>query len=640
MKKVLHSIFSDSGLFLWVLIIGAFLRFWAPLDIPFTHDELSAIYRLQFDSFGALIEGGVRVDGHPALIQVFLFYWTNLCGTSEFLVKVPFLLLGVFSLYITYAIGKLWFNPTVALLTTAFVATLQFPIMYSQIARPYVSGMFFSLLLVYYWTKFLFLTSHSNRMYLGMIFTATLCSYNHYFSLMFAGIVGVTGLFFVNKNERKKYLLAFGVVSLLFLPHIGIFIDQLRLGGLNWLSQPSLYFFVEHIQFIFHFNLAVYLLVFLILVTGIVKNNRLIYSKYQYISLIWFMLPIAIGMGYSIFIKPVIQHSMLIFSFPFLILFVISFLPELSRTWKLSFVILIVLINTMTLMENRKHYDIFYAQPFERTFKLADFANNNYPNTYFIFNGNPNYHAYYFKDSEITFTSIFDSIPLAHEFRTNLKHIPSDYLYLSNIPANLQEVAKEVFPYLTLKQQGLNREDILLSKNIHDLNARILNTPFFSSTYNNYGDWNNFDSDSVFKDGTGFILNNTQEYGPTIEIDLDTLTFNRFTQVHAQIDVPNIPSGSGIITCELYQNYKRISWQGRNVEEYISKTDSIKEVTAHLTINLHNTIKAYHSLKGYHLKISFWNKNLQAQRLSNFTVELKRSNPWEYGIIEPIPTVR
>ncbi len=221
-----------------------------------------------------------------------------------------------------------------------------------------------------------------------------------------------------------------------------------------------------------------------------------------------------------------------------------------------------------------------------------------------------------------------------------MKHIPSDYLYLSNIPANLQEVAKEVFPYLTLKQQGLNREDILLSKNIHDLNARILNTPFFSSTYNNYGDWNNFDSDSVFKDGTGFILNNTQEYGPTIEIDLDTLTFNRFTQVHAQIDVPNIPSGSGIITCELYQNYKRISWQGRNVEEYISKTDSIKEVTAHLTINLHNTIKAYHSLKGYHLKISFWNKNLQAQRLSNFTVELKRSNPWEYGIIEPIPTVR
>ncbi len=38
-----------------------------------------------------LIEGGVKVDGHPAGIHVFLYYWTKLFGTNEWIVKLPFI---------------------------------------------------------------------------------------------------------------------------------------------------------------------------------------------------------------------------------------------------------------------------------------------------------------------------------------------------------------------------------------------------------------------------------------------------------------------------------------------------------------------------------------------------------------------
>ena len=57
-----------------VLVLAAVLRLYHLTQIPFANDELSALYRLQFPSFKTLITQGVMPDGHPALVQVFLYY--------------------------------------------------------------------------------------------------------------------------------------------------------------------------------------------------------------------------------------------------------------------------------------------------------------------------------------------------------------------------------------------------------------------------------------------------------------------------------------------------------------------------------------------------------------------------------------
>ena len=120
-------------------------------------DELSAMGRATYDNFSDLIRFGVvERDSHPAGIQIFLYYWSGLFGESEQLVKLPFLLAGMASVWIIYRIGELWFGRTPGILTAAFIGSLQLFVMYSQIARPYVSGLFFTLVMVYCWSKYFF----------------------------------------------------------------------------------------------------------------------------------------------------------------------------------------------------------------------------------------------------------------------------------------------------------------------------------------------------------------------------------------------------------------------------------------------------------------------------------------------------
>jgi len=110
-----------------IVLVGSVLRFWDYDNIPYMHDELSALSRLQFDNFTDLIREGVMLgDTHPAGVQVFLYYWTAFVGTSEILVKLPFIISGIFSIWISYLIGKLWFDGTTGLLTAVYISSLQF----------------------------------------------------------------------------------------------------------------------------------------------------------------------------------------------------------------------------------------------------------------------------------------------------------------------------------------------------------------------------------------------------------------------------------------------------------------------------------------------------------------------------------
>jgi len=241
-----------------IIVVGIVLRLWDYQNISFMHDELSALGRLRFDNFSDLINKGVLPDGHPAGVQVFLYYWTALVGTTELLVKLPFILSGIFSIWLSYLIGKLWFDGTTGLLTAVYISSLQFFVMYSQIARPYVSGMFITLLMVYVWSLYFFKNRKPLYLILYALFGA-MAAYNHHFSLLFTFIVGVSGLFLVKKKDILLYSLSGIAIFILYIPHLSIFFTQLGYGGIGgWLSKPTPLFFYNFLNWIFHFSTLVW----------------------------------------------------------------------------------------------------------------------------------------------------------------------------------------------------------------------------------------------------------------------------------------------------------------------------------------------------------------------------------------------
>ncbi|MFN5682239.1 MAG: hypothetical protein ACK46H_07725, partial [Bacteroidota bacterium] len=59
-----------------VVIVTIVLRFGWLFSLPLTNDETSALMRLQVSGLDALLNEVVWNDGHPMLVQVFLWYWT------------------------------------------------------------------------------------------------------------------------------------------------------------------------------------------------------------------------------------------------------------------------------------------------------------------------------------------------------------------------------------------------------------------------------------------------------------------------------------------------------------------------------------------------------------------------------------
>lgn len=380
MKNRISTFIINHSAIITILVVAAALRLWNISHIPFTYDEFSALFRTRFDSFSEMIRNGARVDGHPAGIQVFLFYWVKLVGFSEPWIKLPFIVAGIASVYLIWRIGKMWFNEQAALFSAACLAMLQFPVIYSQIARPYGSGLFFVLLAAFYWTKII----QDNRKWFGInhfgfAIAGALCAYNHHFSLLMVGIMGLSGFFFLKKKQINYYLLAGVLVFVFYIPHLEIFFHQLSLKGIGqWVAVPTPVFFINYLKYIFEFSILLsvaFALCIAIIIILTIKRKELRISKYTAVAFFWGVLPPLVGYWYSVKIAPLLQFSMLIFSFPFMLLFISSFFGKTLSAINKILLLILSLVMVYTLIFTREHYKYFYHSAYSQSILDAnDFA--------------------------------------------------------------------------------------------------------------------------------------------------------------------------------------------------------------------------------------------------------------------------
>ena len=355
-----------------IMLVAAVLRLWKLGQVPFMHDEFSALLRTRFDNFHDFIQQGIMPDSHPIGVELFLWLWVRIFGWSEFWVKLPFALMGIGSIYLVYLIGRQWFNRKVGLFSAAFFAVSQFTVFYSQLARPYSAGLFFVLLMAWFWHKIVFEVKKPKvGTYIGFALSAWACSLIQYFSIAQAGLIFLTGLFFLPKERRKAYWLSGIGALVLFAPTLPIFYQQLFVSGSigGWLKAPKGTFLLDFLQYTMNYStlfmFTVGIVILLPLILGKRDRSR---NPLRWAGLAWFVIIFIIAFVYSLLREPILQQSTLIFSYPFVI--IVAFSMFKNRTlppWQTALVVGAVLFSGCTsLIMERCHYDTMYHQGFDQ----------------------------------------------------------------------------------------------------------------------------------------------------------------------------------------------------------------------------------------------------------------------------------
>lgn len=604
-------------LLLIILVVATAMRFFRYFDIPYTLDELSALNRTFYASFSELMEKGIYNDGHPALIQVFLYFYTNWFGYSEWVVKLPFLLMGLASVFLVYRIGREWFSETVGIFSSALMATSQLMVMYSQIARPYASGLFFVIGMVYFWTKWLQTEKSKWMVSVGYVFFTALCAYNHYFSLLQATMISIAGLFLVAKEKRAKYIIMNTIAVILFLPHISVSLHQLSMGGLNWLAAPTYGFFLQYLYFIFHFSNLLLFTVIALIITGIVFFARLKPGdgkwKFRILSLTLYLFPLLFGFYYSVWVKPILQISVLIFSFPFFLFFIFSFWTVLETKLLAEFTVVLIAASVYSLVYQRHYYSFFYDQGYDAISKnqIALLDSVKKP-VVFLMNGyEPFFLNYYSVKNHRPIPCDLYSYEGFNEtgWEQYISAIKTDYVALAHVgisPLHYLDIARKYFPYFVKKSCGFSYEWYVFSK--------IPNAHSFFKTEKT-GNMNN-----------GFLFNNGEEWGPPLEASSAELNIGKHDIIHVSARLDSVKSG-GTLVCEIRDNKDSlIIWQGIETQRFAKKN---KMVDVFLTLRL-TDVSRYE--KDFKIRTYFWNQNKEAVLLKNLKIGIEAGNPYIYAI--------
>ena len=499
-----------------ILLVAAVLRLWKLGQVPFMHDEFSALFRLKFNSFQDLIRYGVmKGDSHPAGVHVFLYYWTKLVGWNELWVKLPFALMGIGSVFLTYVIGKQWFNSKAGLLAAAFFAVSQLTVFYSQLARPYAAGLFFVLLMTFFWNKMLFGQRKPGiGVCIGFAVSACLAALAHNFSAAQAGLIFLTGLFFLPKDRRKIYWLSGIGAIVLYAPHLPVFYHQTFVnGGIGgWLARPENSFLLDFLQYTMNYApLFMFAVGVVIVLPFILQKPERRSLPIRWAAIAWFVIIFTLAFVYSLLREPIIQFSTMIFCYPFLVLMAFSFHKNNSMTMPQTAIAVaaILFIGASSLITNRRHYDLMYHQGYDQIAARMQQDNDSLADIRFATATiKTPFAEFYQEQTTVTRRIVFDEENhTVADFRNWLRNDDSDDLgfgWTDYAGPVWETQAVAYYPYLRHEDTWFTSRYLTLSKK-EDLPAatpqlHILSTDAVSYNNNEWGWAKTLPGDSLYAD--------------------------------------------------------------------------------------------------------------------------------------------
>lgn len=415
----------------FILALAAVLRLFNINQMALTNDELSALSRCNYNSLKDVINiGVVELDMHPPLVQIFIYFYTKLFGLNSVVYKLPFIAIGIATLWLTYKLITQLFNKHTALLVVLFMATSQYFLVHSQTARMYAPGLLFTLLFV----STLFSTSTKNTKFVWAAVYLFLVANTHYMALVTCAFAGVIYLA-VYRQQIKKWILSFGAAAVLFGLEFPLLLPQFQQGGLSWLGVPDRNYIYYYLQYVTQYTTPVLWFIFLGLIAGIIsvlikKDSN---QKAFIFSMLVFITSFAFPYFYSQWRAPIMQYSVLLFGVVLLLAATFYVYSKLHQTLFILFFLGLMLMNTYALINTRKHYQVFYHQ----AYKASVMAMKPYmqKGTTTFLAGNRKYYFDYYLNRENMLPNVvsakIDTMGYAYFYNWLLQHQP-DTLIISH----------------------------------------------------------------------------------------------------------------------------------------------------------------------------------------------------------------
>ena len=568
-----------------IILASAILRFINLGSMSLSNDELSSLIRVRYDSFSEMISKGVYIDFHPAGLQSFLFYWVKIVGEETFIVRFPFVVFSLISIWLIYKIGKRWYNELTGLLAASTFGFSIFTILFTQLARMYSPGIMFSLLTVFFWSEYLFPLGKRNKNYswIGWIISMSVALHLHYFSFMLVGLVGLSGLFLVNRNNIFKYSLGGFIALLTFLPELPVFLAQMKTGDIGgWLGLPSKDFLKDFFFELFNRSYLICTLVSLLFVCGVIFGKSIGgMNRWRVLSIIWFGITFLIAYVYSILGHPVLMFSTLHFVIPFLLLLIFSFVPQFLLTRRNTRIVTLIfsLVLIYDTVVPGKNYSIKQFGVFKEIAQDVEGWSKKYgvKNTPVVINCvNTEYLNYYFRKMELQPLIVGDKLETPSDF-TKLFNITgvSNTPYFgfawtnSSHPWEIPEIIRKYYPFLIEKNNYFNAASYLFAKHPADT---IFNTRIFSSLCDfDFNLWSenipSISTEQYFSVGHSQKVNS--EYSVSLRKRLSDIpgTGFRYITFSAMVFLPGESENIKIII-SLDRNNKPFDYHGTNISDF------------------------------------------------------------------------
>lgn len=330
-----------------ILLVGLFFRLTEFNQSVFFYDELSAIFRARFFSFSDLIEFGVKVDGHPAGLQFLIWTAARNFGENPFIFKGFIILIGLINIVLIYLISKKYIQGIYAFIPSIFQALIYNNIYWDRQVRPYTLGVFMVLLFFYSISKLDETNARKFRWILISVLAAAGSYYVHYIAALNVVVIALIYYFKFEDKGRKFDIFRILLFSgLAFIPHLSVFIFQLKVGGVGgWLAKPDTFFLTKYIGELFSYNIIAKVLFYVLIFIGI-SQRILKKEKIDFLFILLFIIPFLFTFIWSLVYNPVLQSNILQFSLPFLWIFFAICLSYISNKKSIAISLLFIVLAT------------------------------------------------------------------------------------------------------------------------------------------------------------------------------------------------------------------------------------------------------------------------------------------------------
>jgi mannosyltransferase len=422
----------------------------------------------------------VSVKYHPPLYFLLLHGWIGIGGESEFSVRLLSALIGTFSIFLIYRVGRLIFNQVSGVLAALLLCLSQFHIFYSQETRMYSLVLLLTLASMYYFLKLIRGEDSLSDKVCYILFSVLLL-YTHNVAIF---IIAAQNLFifssvFFPRNrsgiDLKRWLLLQGVLVIFYGPWLIVLFKQLyQVSHSRWsVPRPGMPTLL-HVFVCYGATRRLALIFALLLLSAAIDFHRPARPRFRrsdggeiYLLLVWLMVPVLLPFIISQIFTPIYIHKVTIGALPALYLLAGRGIDRIRiRVLRIAVVTLIVILALLNL----KHY---YEQSFRDQWRdVANYIDSfaadgdlvicDPPSTF------PDIFAYYWRrtglaDKEIATKNVEITPANIGKILASLKDISRVWVLLSYQGLADEALVKEKFGgsyYLALEKKYYNRANV------------------------------------------------------------------------------------------------------------------------------------------------------------------------------------